>query len=334
MKRKFSWLWPAAAGIAILLSCYVAGWLLMPVRRDFGSTWETFRQEQRDSVDVMVFGSSLAYCDVVPAVFWEETGASLFVMAGAEQTIPLSVYAVKEALRTQTPETIFLEITGMYYQEYQNYTKVNVGYMPWSGNRLAATFRAAEPEERFGLLFPLYTYHSRWQEVRPGEILAHLAPGKDPMAGYTFLKDAEADPERRPRKASWDTPVYQDNLAYLKELAEVCRERGCRLVTYVAPATFQLPEEARQKLRQDTEALEDVLFLDCSGWPEEMGIDDKTDWYDGLHFNVLGAEKFTRRLGQYAREAGLLPERSAGDPEVWRWRMEALEERKREQVGN
>jgi len=53
---------------------WTASWLLMPVRTTYGGTWDHYLHEEADSVDVLFFGSSLSYCDVIPAVIWEETG--------------------------------------------------------------------------------------------------------------------------------------------------------------------------------------------------------------------------------------------------------------------
>jgi len=152
-KRK--WIVPILLLLLVfVLGTYGAAWLLMPSRTDYGATWETYRQEPRNSVDVLYFGSSLVYCNVVPSVIWEESGITSYVMAGPEQTIPISYYYIRETCRIQNPKAIVLEVTGLFYPEYGGFTKANISYMPWSVNRIAATFKAAEKELRTCLLFP------------------------------------------------------------------------------------------------------------------------------------------------------------------------------------
>ena len=74
--------WPSAWGKKELLALVVslaalaallAGMtrLVTPKQHDFGAMWGHFLQEEADSIDVMFFGSSITYCDVVPAVFWK-----------------------------------------------------------------------------------------------------------------------------------------------------------------------------------------------------------------------------------------------------------------------
>lgn len=132
---------------------------LTPQQHDYGSVWGMYEQEQTDSIDVLFFGSSVAYCDVVPAVYWENSGLTAFVQAGPEQPLPLTLDYLKESLRTQSPKAVFVECTGIAFHKYMGFTKTNIGQMPWGINRLHATFFNAEPEVRKGLLFPLYFYH-------------------------------------------------------------------------------------------------------------------------------------------------------------------------------
>lgn len=327
MKKSRKVLAPVLAGCTILLCCYVLGWLLMPLRRDFGSTWESFLQEEENTVDMMVFGSSIAYCDVAPAAIYEKTGTTCYVMAGAEQTIPITYYYIRQALKTQSPQVILVEATGMFYRQYQSFTKVNIGYMPWSWDRLAATVNTAEPEEQFGLFFPLYAYHSRWQEVGMEEIAGHLRPQVDLMAGYTFLTDAMADPPEKERDFSADTPTYRENLQYLQRIGELCRQEGRQLVVYIAPTKSTIPPAALEQLKKDAEAISGAVFLDCNRDLPSLGIDDETDWYDTLHFNVLGAVKFSSYLADYLEENELLPARQQPASELWDIRAFVLRNR-------
>ena len=44
---------------ALLVVLYLAGSRLMPHRYDYGSVWESYLQEEPDTVDVLFFGSSM-----------------------------------------------------------------------------------------------------------------------------------------------------------------------------------------------------------------------------------------------------------------------------------
>lgn len=289
--------------VLLLTLAQTIGGLLMPVRRDYGATWEAYLQEPKNSIDTLFFGSSLVYCDIMPTVLEQTSGASAYVMAGPEQTVPITYYYVREACRTQSPKTVVVELTGMFYEEYQNFTKVNLGYMPWGLNRLRATFEAAEPEERMGLLLPLYQYHDRIYTVESEEISAHLLPEADALRGYTYLEKAEPQQELTERPFSAETETYRNNLSYLRKLGQYCRERGIRLVLYVAPSYARIPTEAMRTLQADVQTIAHTAFFDCNDgtWPQ---VDAQTGWYDSLHYNVHGAEIFSREMAKRLENIG------------------------------
>ena len=314
----------AALALFLLLS-WGAGWLLRPNRTEFGSMWDAYLREPENSVDVLFFGSSLVYCDIAPAWIWDESGLQSYVMAGPEQTIPLTYYYIREACRSQKPQTVMLEATGMFYQKYQNYTRANIGYMPMTGNRIAATFAAAEPELRFALLYPLYDYHSRWTEVSREEIERSIARPEDPLAGYTLLKEACAAPAyvERPELTA-DSATYRENLQWIEKIRDFCEKEGIALKLFIAPSAARIPSKAMQTLRDDLSAM-GIELSDFNDALPELDVNDDADWYDNLHFNVRGAEKFSRWLGRHLAGTAAAKNDDA-DAARWGERLRRLEE--------
>ena len=306
------------------------GQLLMPPRTEYGSLWDAYRQEPEESLDVLFFGSSLVYCSVVPACIREESGLKSFVLAGPEQTMPMTYAYIREACRSQSPQIVALDCTGMFFHRYEHYAKANIGYMPLGSNRLAATFRAAEPGEWPGLLFPLLTYHGRWREITIDDLKARLRPQTSETAGYTLLTDIAA--EQAP--AVWDayTPEQADyarNLAYLAKIRDFCAEKGAELLLYVTPTASKLPETSLETLRSDAAAL-GISLTDFNESLPELGIDDSTDWYDSLHFNLRGAVKFSRWLGSRLAEDGKTTEDTEETAALWRQRTEYIHKKTEE----
>lgn len=319
-KRK--WILPVTLLLTVfLLGTYGAAWLLMPSRTEYGATWETYRREPKNSVDVLYFGSSLAYCNIAPAVVWEESGITSYVMAGPEQTIPITYRYIREACRTQDPKVVVLEVTGLFYPRYCSFTKANVSYMPWSVNRIAATFEAAEPELRAGLLFPILDYHSLWKTVDLSELGRHLDPGTDIFAGYTYLEKIDPQTEVKVRGYSADTENYARNLEYLHDIYAFCEKNGIQLVLMVTPTKGRIAAEAYAQMREDVALLENAVFVDFNDNMAELGIDDSTDWFDFIHFNCRGAEKFSRYLGGFLRDELSLSPTEGEDEDLWQERV-------------
>lgn len=306
---------------ALLAALFLTTRLLTPQRHDSGSTWGQYLREVPDSTDVLFFGSSLVYCDVVPAVIWEESGLRSYVMAGPEQTIPMTYHYVRQALKTQSPKAVFVEITGLFYTRYTSYTKINIGYMPWGAERLKATFAEAEPELRGGLLFPLYFYHSRWSTLKGDDFrTAAGGYGRDPLAGYTFLNQFCRTEGFYERSFPDDDENLERNLAYLEKINTLCRKRNITPVFYVAPALGRIPADRMDAVRSRVGSMDGAVLLDCNASYGTLGIDERTDYFDTLHFNSAGADKFSRWLAAWTTRNLALSPGAGADTALWQSR--------------
>ena len=275
-----------AAGLLLL-----AGQMLRPAGTDYGSGWR--------SVDVLFLGSSYAYCDFDPVEIEKASGLSGYVMAGSEQTMPLTYWYLRQALRTQSPKTVVLEPTGVFFQKYQNYTQLNITRMPLSPERLAATFTAAEPELRPGLLFDLWFYHERWKDLTPGEMLDALGPAEsDPLRGYNPMEGTEEAPvlKRDPRPVTPEQ--YEENFGWLLRTLELCRERGIRAVVLVNPTYTQCSPEQYARLEADlAEQAPEVQFVNWASEFGSLGLDPARHLYDCGHLNREGAAVYAKAVG-------------------------------------
>lgn len=315
------------AGVILLIAALylfvtAATVLLLPERSDYGSTWRAYLQEPKDSIDVLFFGSSMVYCDVVPAELWDETGAAAYVMGGSEQTMPITYRYVREAFRTQSPQAVFVEATGTFYDRYMNYTAINLDYMPRGVNWLGAVAAASEPEQRALRLFPLAAYHARWVELPISQLASPLRKtGPDLLAGYTFVSGVGEIGEVNTRSdLTLDKDLYAENLAWLEKIYDFCRKQGAACVFYLAPSYSRLPEAWVSLLQDDLQEC-GAQLLDLNGQMDEIGVDPQQDFYDYLHFNCFGAAKFSRYMGTLAQQLGVTPSDPGRESPLWQQRL-------------
>ena len=300
---------------------YRLGRDMMPERYDYGAVWSTYLQEEKDSVDVLCFGASFAYCDIIPAVLYEETGCTAYVMAAPQQTVPITYYYLKEACKTQSPKCVFVEVTGTFFDRTMEYSRVNVDYMPMSVNKLGAALQC-ESGILSGALFPIATYHSVAKNM---SWLGHdeqAAQKALMLCGYTPLYEARPQQGAEDWKLNTEPgdEVYQNNLQYLRKIKEFCEKRDIALYFYFTPTLTRIPEAHRQQLFSEFPDMEGHL-LDWTDLWETLGIDLETQWYDVRHFNVSGAEAFSRYLGDFIKEqAGIGG--SGSESELWQRRAE------------
>ena len=100
-----------------------------------------------------------------------------------------------------------------------------------------------------------------------------------------------------------DASFGEKPVAYLDRIVDLCREKGIELILIKSPCLYPAWYEEWDRWLEDYAERNGVEYIDAIPRMEEMGIDLKTDTYDGgIHLNVYGAEKYTRWLGEKLRD--------------------------------
>ena len=324
LKKELVGLLCLVAALAVLATA--AGRVLTPKRLDYGATWDMYLQEPENTVDVLFYGSSLVYLNIAPGAIYDETGVASYVMGGPEQTFALTYRYLVESCKTQSPQTAFVEATGLLSAQTNRSLKVNLTYMPWGENRLAATFEEASQKELPGLLFPLYAYHDRWDDLteQDWQIGIH-GYETDPLAGYTFIAKKQPIGEIREREFEDAEENYSRNLEIAGKIAGFCRQENIRLVFFISPGTERIGDELIQQMRNDLTGL-GVDFVDFNETFDQVGFDLSADFYDPLHTNVYGADKFSRYLANRLGEFGVVPS-GREDKALWQERVDVFRQK-------
>ncbi len=326
MKRIF--LEIVAFVLTLCLLVGLAAWLgniYMPSRLDSGATWHMFLEEKEQSVDVLVVGSSLAYCDIIPAEIYRRTGHTAYVLAAPYMKPDIAYFYLKEALRTQRPQAILLEASSLFFSDKEaDYYKVNIGYMPWGKNRWEATL-AAPTQYRAGLLFPMYNYHSRWQEVHPRAYLSGRGDDVvDLQAGYTLLTDTVSQKQRSTRKFLAEGAELEQNFVWLDKLAALCKEENIPLELFIVPSCEYPDADCIRRLQATG-----LPLTDFNADFDACGLDIATDFYDSRHLNLGGALKYSARLADHIKERFDL-QKTPHDETLWQQRLQHIDGKRKE----
>ncbi len=322
-------LWCLAFLLTAALLLHLCGNILRPAHTDYGSTWSAYLSEPENSIDVLFLGSSYAYCDWNPAVMYAESDLTGYVMGGSEQVPAITYWYLKEALRTQSPSVVVMEGTSLFFDRYQNYTQINLGYMPWGMNRVRAILECAEEEKKLGLFWDLYFYHDRWKEVGLVDIKKAVLPaGADELKGHTAVDQIFADTAGGPflSEMRQSEEGYQQNMEDFDRIARLCWEEGIDLIVTINPTYSQYTSAVYERLKKDVEKNPGVTFVNWSNSFEEMDLDPAVHLYDGGHLNQEGAKLFSACTGRYLRSLGYEPrEQSEENRAAWKAAVEYWE---------
>lgn len=271
------------------------------IRKELTGAWDMtnkihgFYNEPQDSYDVMCFGSSHMYASFNPVVAWQEEGITSYVFATREQPLWLTYYYIKEALRTQSPKVIVLDVrmviqTDEYAAEAVNHAALDD--FRFSLDRLRAIWASAAPGDRLPLVLPFVKYHSRWTELEPHDFQWDYLNNRDPYKGYVMLEGVNP--------FTWNDTQgsCEKNWEYLDKIIQLVQESGAQLVLYKSPC-HAMEQESRyfaqvQQLAQER----GLVFWNDNGREGELGLVDEQHFYDRGHVNWQGAEILTKDLSR------------------------------------
>lgn len=274
----------------------------------------SFYQEKRNTVDVVMYGTSMMYCSINPAVLWKEYGISSFNFARQRQFIPLSYHYMKETLKYQKPKVIILEVLALGFEyEYpdqlaQGISASNLDPLKLSLNKIEAINISIPEGEKLSYVMPFIRQHMNYKNLKKDDF-------KNPQnfyKGYSFLLGT-SDERQGLFVQMEDTDkcaeIFPKNLNYLYKIIELCQANQVHLVLYKSPtsSTSHYSKGISNTIR-DIADKEGIPFIESNLLYDELGIEFSNDTIDGTHLNAFGSEKVTRYVGDFLVNQYQLPD--------------------------
>lgn len=302
---------------AVLFSCTYKVLSWKDTSGDYLSSLESFYSLDKDMVDVLFLGSSHCYCSVNPAVLWEKYGIASFSLAISGQDLASSYHCMKEALKTQKPKVVCVE---MYYANCHGYAIKGNMYRNLLGYHLSRNFmdavnNIAEGEEReFLLKWPII--HTRYGELLKEDFSKNRM--RRTYIGYAGGFHVENIGEIPVYRGEEQLAIGEEEEAWLEKIFGLAEENGVELCFFLAP--FGADEEVQMHYRYVENLAEShqVPFLNLIALQQELGLDVGQDFNDAGHTNSYGALKISDYLGGFLSERYELQDRR-GDGRYTLW---------------
>ena len=209
------------------------------------STYKGFYKMKKDTVDVLFIGSSTVVNAFIPQEIYNEYGIRSYNLGSEQQSLFLSYYWLKEALRSQTPSVIVLDTRFLYnvHPEFpintsEGLTRKCLDSMRFSSVKRDAVHEvcALDPgQSELSYYLTNLRYHDRWSSLTAADFDTSYAEA--PLKGYgpimglgpeSYEPFTEQDPD-----AWMEYPEMM--MEYLQKITDLCREEGIRLVLVSLP---------------------------------------------------------------------------------------------------
>lgn len=292
--------------IFLLVITSVIWFILTPYFRiDKNTAGDHFRNLPENSLDVLILGSSHAQYSMNPAVFYTESGVYSYVLGSGCQPMTMSYYLLQEALKTQSPEVVVLDVftmlpaqavcygEGMFYLAIDQMTGLN---------RLNAADAIDHPEKINQYKFDLLMNHGNWKrdEFKFEDITSNSL---DVLMGHvpqqpTDLIFHHLVPKQR---QSTNVELREKDVEALLNINELCKENNIQLI--LIKAICDLDQSNIDALYKVWDIAEEynIEYVDFMQLAEEIGFTFGMNG-DTWHNNSWGAEKTTKYLAHYIQD--------------------------------
>lgn len=305
----------------LILGCslYYINQIMMPKYIIKNSTWPTtssynqFYQMDEQSVDVIFLGSSVTVNAFSPQEIYNDYGIRSYNLGSEQQSIFLSYFWLKEALRFQTPKVVVLDTRFLFQLHPENPINTTEGLtrkcldpMKWSSvKREAVSDLCAIDTEQSELSYYLTNirFHTRWASLTEHDFMQK-------EVAYSELKGYSAISEYRSKayntySFSGDTQsnaeMHTIMQAYLNKTVELCKNNNISLILLSLPGN----------------SMNDSINNTLTTYAKENSIDYynmcETNVYNAIgaklpkenvveHENLWGARKMSRYVGKILKE--------------------------------
>ena len=295
----------------------------------------TYQTLPKDSVDVLLVGSSHFMCGINPVILWEEEGISAYNLSTRAQTLPFTYLNLKEAFKTQSPEYVILDAYFVIDEKEQyglinneDHLNMNMSVLPFSLEKAKLIHNHIPFRERLHYYAPFVLYHSRWKralEVQPDnpDIFLGFACGEDEAEEPVTFEEPE--PLLHDQTMELDAIDYE----YLDKIIRLCEENDAKIIVVKTPAN--LSKESIYRLERLDEVLSEkgIPYVNYLELYKETDFSYAADFRDATHLNSQGADKITRHFMNFLvdykeTETGAGFKDHRGDETYSFWEKESL----------
>lgn len=266
---------------------------------------DRFMALERDSIDTIFVGTSHQFCSISTDILDYDYGINSFMMATSGQTLPMTYYAVLEAIEYQHPETIVLEVVYCHHDFktiMPEMTHMFTDGMPLSKIKKLAIDDLAEQEDKLYYFYELGFYHNRWKDLKEIDFQSNLESKRNSF----FSDEVQPNWEIPVVDRSETAPMPEISKIYLDKIIAACNENNVELILYVAPYNATDTSDSAKETLFNSQRIyngieeyaeaQGITFHNLFYEIDEIGFDWNTDFMDTQHGNYAGQEKITRYM--------------------------------------
>lgn len=272
-----------------------------------------FYEEPENSIDVLCFGSSHVFENINTGVLWSEYGIADFNLCGSVQPIWNTYYYMKEALKTQRPKVMIVDIYGTIqtedYTDHSRIIKNNYG-LKFSKDKIDSILVSSPKESWLDYLMEHSNYHNRYSEIGRSDFVEHLGMGNyKHWKGFGLNTATQSISEPKEFYTNEITKLTDKVTEYLLKIIDLSKQNNIPLLLIKTPYKITLDDQRKYNTVEKIAKENNIPFVNFNLYYKEIGLDFNIDYADNNHMNHLGNVKFSRYFAEYLKDNYDIPDR-------------------------
>ncbi len=265
--------------LAVILSLFLLNDLFLR-RIDHNSLRvDGYYLEDKDSLDVVMLGASDVYTCFSSGRAYQDYGFTSYPFATQSITASGTITALKEVVRTQSPELIMVEINAFLYgtdnnESIEAHMRKLVDNIPLTKNKIEFISKNVKPDEQPEYYFPLIKYHSIWKEY-PYQLKMVSARLRERNRGTSLFKGYRTTATMfRPKDKVLNDKIIDDNKTKaltpslenkLREMLDYCKSENLNVVFMRNPhLVYKRTYDRVRRCNRAAEIINSKIAIPCT----------------------------------------------------------------------
>ncbi|MDO5789559.1 MAG: hypothetical protein Q4P79_08845, partial [Fusobacterium sp.] len=279
--------------------------------------WEAFYKIPKNKLDIVFLGSSHSYTTYYPEMIDSSLKINSFNMASNSQQIDQLYFNLKEILKYQKPNIVFVELFSLAGNSRDNegnwFVYDNLDGQKLNLNKLKTVLAYRKKRDRLNSLFPLIRSHNNWKKIKDiGETIRNFKNDKDIEQFRGFervqsemgmgVKNQYLAELKEDYKAFY---ISEFNKNYLKKIRKLSEKYNFKIIYVYSPMYRDLINPNYQNKHKHFLNLANLYaddLLDFNIIGKNIGMNER--WFENgyiwyQHTSFYGARKITEYVIDY-----------------------------------
>lgn len=257
---------------------------------------------ENNSIDVLGLGTSHLYCALNPGALYYFTGLSMYDFAGQCQSMEVSYAYLVEALKTQSPKLVILDLFGLSHEANQcqmnSSSRINIQDLRPGLNKLEA-YETLYDNDLLTNFFDLKLYADNLKDIKLSEIEEILNHKSNFYFGFTPIYPSDFNVYTREQVQANEivTPNERELKAFMG-IIDLCKDNDIPLLVIKTPYFITQEDANIYAYAYEVCKEHNIPYIDFNYMLDEIGYHFGLDG-DSWHANVTGSYKITKYLSEY-----------------------------------